>query len=113
MDYVPLTAIWPRNGLLSVIVSSLEDAGFSPVIECDPRGWMHFYSWPMGSSGPVTVWIPGGERDEAAAFLASPIEESWGAEEVCADSLWWLAFRYRRGFFVFWLLFIVTGLVGM
>jgi hypothetical protein len=95
VEFVPLTEVKPQDGLASVVVASLEDAGFHPVLDCDPRGWMHFYSWPRGSVGLVTIWIPEVEFTEAASFLACATElpaEAFDQE----PGVFWTAFSRGR-----------------
>lgn len=104
MDYVRLTDVWPQNGLLSVILAALEDAAFHPVIECDQRGWMHFYLWPRGSSQPVTVWIPEAESMEATAFLEAASALPWEPSEDQPSNFWAGVSTHRRLIYAAWLL---------
>lgn len=80
VGYIPLTRVWGQNGLAAVTFASLEDAGFHPLTDCDLRGWMHYFGWPLGSQRPVTIWVPDTERDEAARFLDAPVRPAWPAE---------------------------------
>lgn len=107
MGFVPLTCEWGRDGAASVVVAALEDAGFHPEIECDPRGWMHFYGWPFGSASPVTIWVPSSERDDAAAFLEADCNPEPGPE-VHPYTFGELVWGYRRWIYVAWLLNLVS-----
>jgi hypothetical protein len=102
MDYMPLTEVWARNGLASVLVASLEAGGFRPVTEWDPRGPMHFYGWPLGSSAPVTVWIPAEELEQARAYLSAPAELPWEADGPVVN-FWGGVQAWRRGIYGVWL----------
>ncbi len=104
MDYVPLTDVWPQDGLLSVILAALEDAAFHPVIECDQRGWMHFYSWPRGSSRPVTVWIPEAELLDATTFLGAAPTLPWEPSDDQPGNFWAGVSTHRRLIYAGWLL---------
>lgn len=105
---VPLTEVWARDGLASVTVASLEDAGFHPVLECDPRGWMHYYSWPLGSQRPVTIWIPESEHADALDYMSRATELPW---EDGDDVDWFVAAvsHGRRWIYLGWLFNLVFG----
>lgn len=107
MRYVPLGDFWPAHGLASVVCACLQDAGFHPALDCDPRGWMHFRGWPLGSHRPLTLWIPDSELDDASAFLQAPFELE-GPEEPEPAGFWWQVRRYRSLVFVVWLLVLLT-----
>ena len=107
MAFVPLTQEWGRDGAASVILAALEDAGFHPAMECDPRGWMHFYSWPFGSCAPITLWIPDAEHEDARAFLAAECEPSWDAVDV-GTTFSGLVLGYRRWLYVAWFFQVVV-----
>jgi hypothetical protein len=109
--FVPLTQVWGRDGAASVALAALEDAGFHPVIECDSRGWMHFYGWPFGSSSPITIWIPDLEHDDAMAYLDAGSQPSPGPD-VYPASLAELVWGYRRWVYVAWL-FDMVGLFAV
>lgn len=102
MEFVPLARRWGQHGDLSVFVTLLEDAGFHPVVECDPRGWMHYYSWPFGSSRPVLVWIPCSELEESLAFLQAPVEAQRFEPVQAPPSFWGLMHTYKRLAYAGW-----------
>jgi hypothetical protein len=93
-----------------VVVAALQDAGFHPEIECDPRGWMHFYGWPLASNAPTLIWIPSVEADEASGFLQAPSEPSW---DVSTHSGGFAAVvsRWRRWLYALWLAESALGLL--
>jgi hypothetical protein len=107
VDFVPLTKEWGRDGALSVVLSVLEDAGFHPAIDCDPRGWMHFYGWPFGAQDRITVWIPHLEHMDALAFLAAGCEPSWSEVEE-GDSFAGLVLINRRWLYIAWLFEVIS-----
>ena len=113
LEYVPLTDVWPQHGLVSIVVAALEDAGFHPEIECDPRGWMHFYSWPQGSLGTVTVWIPEAESADAAAFLRAPADVTPESDDGETGFFWAPISRGRRLVYLGWLVGYQWGLQGI
>ena len=102
MGYVRLTDLWAQNGVLSVEVAALEDAGFHPVIECDPRGPMHFYGWPLGSMRATTIWIPESELQPAREFRGA-LWESHVPVSGESRGLWGLASRQRGLMYALWL----------
>ena len=104
LQYVPLTNVQPQNGLLSVMLGALENAGFHPLIECDPRGWMYFYGWPLGSWRTVTVWIPQGESADATAFLAAPSVLPWEPSDDEPGNWWAGISSHRRLIYASWLI---------
>ena len=120
-SYRPLVRIWSRDYEAAVVVAAPQDAGFHPEIECDPRGWMHFYGWPFGGSAPTQIWIPCVEAEEASGFLQAPSEPSWAVDArvtgiAAGISHWrrwlyalWLS-EYAIGYLLgsaFWLAFLV------
>ncbi len=117
--YTALCAAWSRDGQASVTFAALQDAGFHPLLECDPRGPMHFYSWPMGSCQQTTIYIPIEERDEALCFLDTDPEplDLDGADE--SESYYSAVHEYRRWVYAGWLLqalaavALFVGLVGV
>jgi hypothetical protein len=112
VSFVPLTDVAPQDGLASVVVASLEDAGFHPLLDCDPRGWMHYYEWPRGAFGLLTIWIPAEERADAAAFLAAASELP--AEPGPEPSRFSLAFSAGRRFvYTGWLFGAFLGISGL
>jgi hypothetical protein len=112
MSYVPLTSVWAHDGLAMVVFASLEDAGFRPVAECDLRGWMHYFRWPLGSQRPLTIWIPAAEYDEARAFLDAPVEPAASPHEP-APSFYAFVSERRRWFYAVWLVASLSGLVAV
>ena len=102
MEYVALTDVWAYNGLASIVVASLEDAGFHPVTEWGPFGPMHFYAWPLGSSRPTTIWIPASELREAQGYIRASCEPSWESVDQPA-SLWTVVSKRRRLIYALWL----------
>jgi hypothetical protein len=111
LEHRPLIEVWARNGMASVTLGSLEDAGFHPVIEWDPRGPMHFYGWPLGSSRPLIIWIPAAELEEARSFLAAPCEPSW-QPELASPSFARGIRRRRRVIYGVWLASEGLGLLA-
>jgi hypothetical protein len=111
MTFVRLTDAWAYDGTAPVTLAALEDAGFHPALDCDPRGWMHFYGWPFGSPCPVTVWIPETEYQDAVEFLAAPCEPAQGESGV-TDSFAGSIHTYRRWIYGVWLLGTI-GPVGL
>lgn len=110
MQYVPLTSLWATHGLAAVTVAALQDAGFSPIIECDPRGWLHFYGWPLGSQRPITVWIPAPEHNAAVEFLAVPVSTAEDAEP--GEATFWSGIHANRNWlYLLWLVNTALGLV--
>ena len=102
MEYVALTDVWAQNGLASIVVASLEDAGFHPATEWGPFGPMHFYGWPRGSSGPMTIWIPASELRDALDYIGAFVEPSWESASQAA-SLWTVVSERRRLIYALWL----------
>jgi len=102
MGYVRLTDLWAQDGLASVEVAALEDAGFHPVIECDPRGPMHFYGWPLGSMRATTIWVPASELALAREFRDAPWESLVPAPDE-SRGLWGLMSRRRSRIYALWL----------
>lgn len=100
--FVPLQTSWPTNGMASVVVACLEDAGFHPVIECDPRGWLQFRGWPLGSQRPVTIWVPHDEFGEASAFLDAPFD-ALESEPEHGGGFWRTIADHRKLIFLAWL----------
>jgi hypothetical protein len=111
MAFVRLTDAWGYDGTAPVMVAALEDAGFHPAIDCDPRGWMHFYGWPFGAPVPMTIWIPDVELQDALGFLAAPCEPSSDSADP-GDGFSALVRAYRRWIYLAWL-FGVLGPVGV
>ena len=109
--FVPLTRAWGHDGSASVLMAALEDAGFHPAMDCDPRGWMHFSGWPFGSPLPITLWIPASEAEEAAAFLSAECAPSWELE-VDDASMAGLVRAYRPWLYAAWL-FNAIAVVGL
>ena len=103
MRYVPLTHAWGADGCASVLFAALEDAGFHPVIETDPRGPMHYYGWPLGSSDRITIWIPQEELEDGRAFLAAAQEITIEPAEVL-EGFSGRGRSNRRWIFLGWLL---------
>lgn len=100
---VPLTRMWARDGLASVILASLQDAGFHATIDCDPRGPMHFYGWPLGSAGPMTIWIAESEYDEALEFIGCACELPWEDGDEDLGRFVTATSRGRRLIYLGWL----------
>ena len=98
----PLARFWPRDYEAAIVVAALEDAGFHPMIECDPRGWMHFYGWPFGAIAPTLVWIPASEADDALGFLRAPCEQSCEAGPPLTGFAAGIS-RARRAIYGLWL----------
>jgi len=102
MGYVRLTDLWAQDGLASVEVAALEDAGFHPVIECDPRGPMHFYGWPLGSMRATTIWVPSSELEAARDFRSAPWESLVPVPGE-PRGLWGAVSRQRSLIYALWL----------
>jgi len=111
LPYVALRSIWSRDGEVQVVIGALEDAGFHPVIECDPRGWMHYYGWPFGSSRPTTIFMPRAEIAEASAFLEAEVEPPQDEDDASADGYYSTIHGARRWIYLGWLLQL-EGLVA-
>jgi hypothetical protein len=74
---------------------------------------MHYFRWPLGSTGTVTIWVREAELADALAFLAAPVEESWPADETCGSGLWTVASRNPRVFYGVWLAMIASGFFAL
>jgi len=109
-EWVPLTREWGRDYALSVVIALLQNAGFHPMIDCDPRGGMHYYGWPFASQYQTVVWVPESEVDEARAFLEADCEPSWGELEPGAG-FYALASDWRPWLYLAWI-FDVVGFGG-
>jgi hypothetical protein len=117
--FVALRSVWSRDGEASVVFGALEDAGFHPMLECDPRGWMHFYGWPFGSSRPTTIFVPHDEHDEASRFLDAACEPMPLNDGGASEGYYSAVHDYRRWVYAGWLLEVpgllalIVGLIGV
>ncbi|MGB4593335.1 MAG: hypothetical protein WBI63_06130 [Coriobacteriia bacterium] len=67
----------------------LQDAGFDVMMDCDPRGPMHFYQFVFGSPWPAPIYVDPAQYADALLVLdAELVDDPWvNADPVERDTL--------------------------
>jgi len=108
MDYVPLVDVPAPHGEAAVLFACLAAAGFEPITECDLRGWMYWWKLPVGSLGPVTIFVPRAHREDALAYLSAPIESM--CTDAAHDTGFWSGIRDSRSvWYTAWAALVFSG----
>jgi len=92
-----LCRVWARNYEAQIIVSMLLDAGVDAMMDCDPRGPMHYYSFPNGSIAPIPIYVPQDQIELARELMSAQlVDDPWLKEEPYPFELEGARINHRR-----------------